>query len=56
MTGIKSIDVVLWVNISLCSSNQIATYDKIDEVEDDEWNSKLELNAFNKVLLCQESL
>ena len=56
MTGIKSIDVVLWVNISLCSSNQIATYDKIDEVEDDKWNSKLKLNAINEVLFCKESL
>ena len=56
MAGIKSIDVVLWMNICLGSSYQIATHHKIDKVEDDKWNSKLELNAIDKVLFRKESL
>ena len=52
MAGIKSIDVVLWMNKCLSCSYQIATYDEIDEVEDDKWHSKLELDVIHEVLLC----
>ena len=56
MTGIKPINVVLWMNICLSSSDQIATHNEINKVQDDKRNSKLELNAINEVLLSQEGL
>ena len=56
MTGIKSIDVVLRMDICLSSSDQIASNDKINEIEDYKRNSKLELNALDEVLFCKEGL